>query len=236
MNAAPPLILFDIDGTLLHPGPLPRRFMSAALSKAAHRQIELTLVDVLGKTDRSILKTALLRAGISPSKVAPLARAAEEIYLEMMRREYPRQGNTGHLIPGVREFLERAAQQYRLGLVTGNLEANAFLKLRAFGLDQFFSQGAFGENGEDRGELVKHALSLWDGAISNIRAVLFGDTPLDLRAAKTHGLGCVLINDGREISIGQENSPSSPPDLIISDYKDSDFILTWLERYFAQPG
>jgi len=231
------LLLFDIDGTLFYPGPLPRQYMGEALSEVASREIRLELADVLGKTDRAILKSALQQAGFSTEQIPGLAREAEQLYLEKMRTKYPSETASRRLLPGVSEFLEAASEQYLLGLVTGNLEPNARLKLQAFGLEKFFKLGAFGEDGEQRSTLVKQALAKsahWlDGSAPGPCAILFGDTDLDVAAAKANALGCVLVLNPAQPFRRETDSDLPQPDLVIKDYRERERILSWLEHYFG---
>ncbi len=61
--------------------------------------------------------------------------------------------------PGVNELLTELIEQgYLLGIVTGNVEAAAHIKLHRANLNRFFSFGGYGSDSDERGELTKIAL------------------------------------------------------------------------------
>ncbi len=57
------LILFDVDGTVLSPGPIPRQAMQEAISYYLDMPITLDYHDVAGFTDPTIIQAALRNKG-----------------------------------------------------------------------------------------------------------------------------------------------------------------------------
>ncbi|HIB70684.1 MAG TPA: hypothetical protein EYO34_03970, partial [Candidatus Marinimicrobia bacterium] len=60
-NRTKQLILFDIDGTLIHPGTVARKLLDKMVEEVANASPELQVDDVAGYTDPIILETALER-------------------------------------------------------------------------------------------------------------------------------------------------------------------------------
>ena len=86
---------------------------------------------------------------------------------------------------------------YLLGLVTGNLEAAAHIKLHRAQLNRFFSFGGYGSDSTDRGELTKIALQraalVYGEPVTPDQAIVVGDTPHDVEGAHAAGMACVGV-------------------------------------------
>ena len=127
--------------------------------------------------------------------------AAAEANLTATEAELRAKGGTH---PGVRDLLERlhAADGLRQTLLTGNIVANAAIKLAAFDLTELFDVevGAYGTDHEDRLELVPIALE----RTARLRGETFdpgdvwviGDTAADLACARAGGVRCLLVGTG----------------------------------------
>ena len=102
------------------------------------------------------------------------------------------------VLPGVLELLPRLIDDgYLLGLVTGNVEAAAHVKLHRAQLNRFFSFGGYGSDSTDRGELTRTALKraslVYGEPVSREQAVSVGDTPLDVEGAHAAGIACIGV-------------------------------------------
>ena len=107
--------------------------------------------------------------------------------------------------PGVVEVLARldADPQVLQSVLTGNLAANARLKLGAFGLDRWLDLevAATGSDDHDRTNLVPVALvkveARYGRRLDPSDVWVVGDTPLDLACARAGGARCLLVATGR---------------------------------------
>jgi phosphoglycolate phosphatase-like HAD superfamily hydrolase len=105
-------------------------------------------------------------------------------------------------MPGVAVLLGALEKRtdLRLGLLTGNIERGARIKLDPFGLNERFSFGAFGDDHEDRDRLLPVACrkmrDLGEAAVSMEDCVVVGDTPADVQCAKVHGARAVAVATG----------------------------------------
>jgi phosphoglycolate phosphatase-like HAD superfamily hydrolase len=105
------------------------------------------------------------------------------------------------VLPGVTELLPRLIDEgYLLGLVTGNVEAAAHIKLHRGRLNRFFSFGGYGSDSDDRGEITRIALKratlVYGDDVSAGRAIVVGDTPRDVEGAHAAGIECVGVATG----------------------------------------
>ena len=102
------------------------------------------------------------------------------------------------VLAGVEELLPTLIDDgYLLGLVTGNVEAAAHIKLHRARLNRFFSFGGYGSDSNDRGELTKIALKraelVYGEPVSADQAIAVGDTPHDVEGAHAAGIACVGV-------------------------------------------
>jgi phosphoglycolate phosphatase-like HAD superfamily hydrolase len=102
------------------------------------------------------------------------------------------------VLANVEELLPELIEDgYLLGLVTGNVEAAAHIKLHRARLNRFFSFGGYGSDSTDRGELTRIALEraalVYGEAVAPERAIAVGDTPLDVEGAHAAGIECVGV-------------------------------------------
>jgi len=192
------LILLDIDGTILHCGSAARESLARALSEYTGEQITLELADVAGSTDLGIIRDALERVGALDGNPETILAEVGKRYLSLLRREYPKRGDQ-HLYPGARDLIKQLhhSDDFRLGLLTGNLEEGARVKLHPFDIWDYFPFGAFGSDAMHRNDLPAIA---WDKAREQLgehytpdETVIIGDTPRDALCAEVNGIRSIII-------------------------------------------
>lgn len=187
-------ILFDIDGTLLHTG---------GAGAVAWQRAFLELYDVEANIEEHT------RAGMTDPEIAEL------VFKEVMGREGSETERAeaigcylGHLadavkesegyfvIEGIHELLPRLVEQgVLLGIVTGNIEPAAHIKLARGDLDRYFGFGGFGSDSRSRTELTRKAVERGGEAAGRPldleRTIAVGDTPRDVKAG--HGAGIRVV-------------------------------------------
>jgi phosphoglycolate phosphatase-like HAD superfamily hydrolase len=116
-----------------------------------------------------------------------------------------------------------------LGLLTGNLEMGAKIKLDHLGLYEHFLDGAFGSDHEDRDELLPIAIEKFSrkGFDFSVRdCVVIGDTPRDVRCAKIHDAYCIAVATG---PYTREDLLKTDADIVVDSLEDTgtcmDFIM-----------
>jgi phosphoglycolate phosphatase len=213
------LVLWDVDGTLVDSARHGKHAFEEAFEAVVGRPP--AAVEFAGRTDHQI---ALAMLAGEPERLPRLLEelaTALEARKDAMRRE-------GRAYPGVRETL--AALHERDGVVqsllTGNIEANAALKVGAFGLERWldFEVGAYGSDPhEERSDLVavaRERAAAKYGAPTG--AVLVGDTPLDVRAAKEAGARAVAVATGFS---NVEALRAARPDVLLPDLRDTEVAV-----------
>ena len=198
MSRPDKLVLFDIDGTLLHCGSSARESLARALSDVTGSEITLRLEDVAGNTDLGIIQSALRREELLDGDPTEIVRRIGERYLEILKIEYPKR-NDQYLYPGIPELLEQTHEhpELRVGLLTGNLIDGAKVKLAQFDVWHYFKVGAFGSDSIDRNELPKVA---WRKAHTSLgesydpeQTIIVGDTPRDALCARVNDTKALIF-------------------------------------------
>ncbi len=197
------LVLFDIDGTLLLTAGAGRRAITRALTELVGSAEAFERVRFDGKTDPQIVLELLEAAGAADLGDGERVQALCTRYLELLEQELASGAEGIRLMPGVVRLLERLGQERGvvIGLVTGNLERGAMLKLRAAGLDpNRFRVGAYGSDSAHRPELppiaAKRAIPLFGREPSGADVVIIGDTPADIRCGDCIGARALAVTTG----------------------------------------
>jgi phosphoglycolate phosphatase-like HAD superfamily hydrolase len=197
----PKVVLFDIDGTLCLTGGAGVRAMNRVCEEVLGTAAALTDVPVAGRTDRIILQDAFAREGRELD--ADMLEAFRARYVVLLREEIKHPGRGAKAVmPGVRDLLDvlSAREDVFLGLVTGNFEEGARIKLEYFDLWRFFKCGAFGDDAADRNALVPFALRRAADCgltpVSSEHVFVVGDTPLDVACAHAVGAKSVAVATG----------------------------------------
>ena len=192
-------LLFDIDGTLISTGGAGAASWRLAFDELYGIPADIGKFTDAGMTDSQVARrTFEAVVGHSPSRKelsVLLERRLNHLYETVA-------DSTGYrVLPGVEKLLPRLLERgYLLGLVTGNGEAAAHIKLHRARLNRFFSFGGYGSDSDDRSELTKRALEraalVFGEPIQPKQCLAVGDTPLDVTAAHGAGIECVGVASG----------------------------------------
>jgi len=219
----PTLVLFDIDGTLLSAGGASARALEAALVETFGTAGDATTIfDYSGKTDPQIVRELLRGAGVPDAVIEERRGLALERYLARLRGSLRPRDVTAK--PGVLALLERLASRpgVTLGLLTGNLEPGARLKLAPLDANRFFAFGAFGSDHEDRYRLLPVALerarAATGVAFEGSGSVIVGDSIHDVLCGRAFGVRAVAVATGKTTP---ERLREAGPDALLADFSDT---------------
>jgi phosphoglycolate phosphatase-like HAD superfamily hydrolase len=186
-----------------------------------------------GKTDPQIMAEMLAIAGVASEEIARMMPLALEEAERALASSEVLLKRDGFVQPGVSELLARLGDTngVRQTLVTGNVAANARLKVSVFGLDRVFdfAVGAYGTDHADRDSLVPISL----GRVRDLRGETYepeevwviGDTLHDLSCAKAAGVRCLIVGTGGK---GFESVRDLDADAVVENLADVDRTLKTL--------
>jgi phosphoglycolate phosphatase len=193
------LVLFDIDGTLLHTHGAGRRAIHAALMTEVGALAPDSQVRFDGKTDPQIVRELLEEIEHADRDSADRIAAVCERYVQLLAVELDAGTCQTTVYPGISALLDQLEARHDavMGLLTGNVASGARLKLAAAGIrPERFRVGAFGSDHHDRAQLPPIAATRAEPLMGRVPTgqdiVIIGDTPADMtcgRGVGARGIG-----------------------------------------------
>ena len=219
------LVLFDIDGTLLKADGAGKRAVRDALVEVFGTTGPIDSYSFAGRTDPEIARTLLSAASLPPEEIDPRLPDLWESYIARLRREMVHA--QVEALPGIPELLRRveeAGGEVVMGLLTGNIEEGARLKVDAARLGwERFAVGAFGSDHADRPELpavaVRRARERTGVEYAGKEIVIVGDTPFDITCGARLGVRTIAVATGGHST---EELATHAPDHLFPDFRDLD--------------
>ncbi|GAA3010534.1 HAD family hydrolase [Streptomyces fulvorobeus] len=227
------IVLWDIDHTLIENSGVSKEIYAAAFTTLAGTG-PTGPARTEGRTDRLIMRDMFQREGLSEPDwatiEAALACAGQERLRELSRR--------GTALPGVRDVLKAASVRdaWVSSVLTGNIAANAHVKVSAFGLDPLLdlAVGAYGADALQRPSLVavaRERAQCLRGVQDDVPVVLVGDTPRDVEAALATGSRIIAVASGVH---SREELAAAGASMVLPDLTDTAQVLGILESFAAR--
>jgi phosphoglycolate phosphatase-like HAD superfamily hydrolase len=190
----PRAVLFDIDGTILVTGGAGGAAWQRAFAELHSVEANVAEHTDAGMTDPEIAAIVFREVIGREGSPEERARAIAGYLRHLPDTVAESRGYT--VMPGIEPLLDRLIDAgVLLGLVTGNIEAAAHIKLARANLNRFFSFGGYGSDSADRVEVTEAALRravlVSGGALGDSECFAVGDTPRDVKAG--HGAGIKVV-------------------------------------------
>jgi phosphoglycolate phosphatase len=223
------LILWDIDGTILRTNRAGIVALTRAFEKLFGREPDMSTVEVAGRTDKWISARMLESNGllVSHENVHSLV----DTYLTLLPEELSTK--PGRVLPGVKALLDTLRERPDVvqGLLTGNVERGARIKLEHYAVWHYFEFGAFGDDSALRNELGPHALRR-AGERHSIqflpaKTFVIGDTPHDIECGKVIGACTIGVATG---AYSVEQLKAHAPTAVLADFSDPTAFLEVIDR------
>jgi phosphoglycolate phosphatase-like HAD superfamily hydrolase len=193
------LVLFDIDGTLVHTGGAGVKAFAKVFATAFGATDGLERLKFAGRTDVSLVREFFNIHKI-PTTPENFERFFEQYVLWL---DHILSACKTEACPGIWEFiydLQELTQTPLLGLLTGNIRLGAEIKLRHFDLWDVFVTGAFADDSEDRDEIAAVARArgsrILGEELRGDQVLVIGDTPLDIRCGRAIGAKVLAVATG----------------------------------------
>jgi phosphoglycolate phosphatase len=193
------LVLFDIDGTLIHTSGAGEKAFARVFANFFGIVDGTEKLKFAGRTDAAILREFFLHNAIEPSlENFEQFFEAYVFLLDYMLQQFP-----GGVHPGVWAWLHdlrSLPQSPVIGLLTGNIRLGAEIKLRRFGLWEQFEIGAFADDSMERNEIAaiakRRGEALLGTELRGDEVLIIGDTPLDIACARAIGAKVLAVGTG----------------------------------------
>ena len=228
------LVLFDIDGTILGTSrtiwkdPVKEVLEKVFADLGEPRTIDTSQYRQGGKTDPQIIHDILGLNGVHEEKVTQLLPAIEKAYLTALRAKIAERPDYIILKPGVEAIIRRLHEhpEVLLGLLTGNFEEGARLKLQPHNLNPYFPFGAFGDGTLQRSDLPQRGLDAakkYAGhSFSRKEIVIIGDTPNDIHCGRHLHVRVLAVATS---NYSYDVLKAEGPDFVFHDLTDTEKVL-----------
>lgn len=230
--------LFDIDGTLVMTGGAGQiafeETFAAEFGVDEVSNAEITKgITFAGRSDRAIALDLMTAHGLEPTD--DNWHRFQSGYIDRLVAALNR--CRGEVLPGVGAILDRleARGDVLLGLLTGNVRCAAEKKLAHYELWHRFETehppfGGFGDVHTDRNDIaataVQEARERYGRLAERETIVIIGDTPNDIRCARSVGAIAVAVPTGHTPA---KELAEHEPDLLIDTLEDADRLLAYFD-------
>jgi phosphoglycolate phosphatase len=223
------LFLFDIDGTLVSVRGAGRAAFARALEETYGTAGAIDRYDFRGRTDLRIVHDLMTAAGVDAGRIRARLDDCFQAYVRELTRLIG-DGARVQVLPGVAEVVRRlvARPDALVGLLTGNIEAGARIKLAPTGLWPLFRVAAYGGDDADRRRLppiARERARALGHDVTFDRMTIIGDTPLDVECARGCGAVAVAVATGQHPA---DELVTCEPDLLFGDLADVDRVVALL--------
>jgi phosphoglycolate phosphatase-like HAD superfamily hydrolase len=228
------LILFDVDGTLLWSDGAGRAAIRQALIDEMGTAGPIDDFAFAGKTDPQIVRELLTAAAHPDADSNGYAERVCQRYAEILEVELRDPQRSLRVFQGVRDLLAQlhTRDDGVVGLLTGNIEVGARLKLTAAGIDpDQFQIGAYGSDAMERAALpliaAQRAVPLFGHVPRGEEVVILGDTPSDVTCGRDIGARPIAVATG---PFSREELEAFEPYAVFQDFTDTTAVI---EAIFA---
>jgi len=193
------LVLFDIDGTLVHTGGAGIKAFAKVFQTEFNAHDGFEKLKFAGRTDVS-----LVREFFKYHNVAETPKNFDRFFERyVFWLDYILAHSQTEACPGVWEFigaLKKLPNPPLIGLLTGNIRLGAEIKLRHFNLWKEFETGAFADDNEDRDLIAAAARDrgrrLLGKNLRDHEILVIGDTPFDIRCGRAINAKVLAVATG----------------------------------------
>lgn len=193
------LVLFDIDGTLVRTGNAGTQAFAKTFATEFGLHHGAEQMKFAGRTDVSLVREFFKIHGLNES----LAHFQQFFTRYVFWLDHIIERTNGYACPGAFEMifdLQSLRHPPMLGLLTGNIQLGAEIKLRHYGLWEHFVMGGFADDHEDRNHIAVAALQrgrrILGQDLQPQEIVVVGDTPYDVRCGKFIGAKTLAVATG----------------------------------------
>jgi len=224
------LILFDIDSTLLR-GKIPAHLNSFSFGFKNVYNIEGSIEDapfVEGRTDKQIVFEILQKKGLERNQIEKNIDRMFNSMVEYAKINFEKENI--QVLPGVEDFLKVLKKfKINLGILTGNVEEIAKIKLTKANLNQYFEVGGYGNLSERRSDLIEivknRAYEKLGLKFENENIYLVGDSLRDVQCGNETGVNIIGVATGKT---SKEDLQNAGANIVLSTLEEYDKAIDYI--------
>lgn len=229
---------FDVDGTLMRRHPEVYTLKIEAIDMAVRQTFGIhdfqyhkyLNTSMYGMTDRSIMRHLMLKLGVKQRELDDkFENLFENIFNYFNSHPEHTTDRDYYLLPGIIDILDMLKfKGIELGLATGNYKEFSDWKVNGLGIGHYFTFGGFGNDSEDRGEII--GIALKRAKNYGASAIHFGDTPADIEAAHKNNIYAGVITENGGATFGRDKLRQAGADMMLDSWQDSAELLDFLDN------
>lgn len=212
------LILWDIDGTLLHCGSNGTQALNETFLRLYNIGDAFSGAAIGGALDSIILENAMERFNIDKQDKEKILTLYIQVLEDILEKNDKKK-----ILPGVKEILEYInTRRHIYGcLLTSNFKAGADAKLKSLGLLKYFSTGGYGDISGEKwhaaADAVNRTEQYYGIRFKKENIYIIGDTWYDIECARKLGAKSIAVATGW---MSYEQLAEHQPDHIFKDLAD----------------
>ncbi len=217
------LLVWDIDGTLIHCGSCGREALNETFKDLYGIDNAFKYAKIGGAMDSVLLNNIIEKSGISKEDKESIIDKYGKTLMKMLK-EYKQ----NRLLPGIKEILEYTKGHHHIynTLATSNFEIGARIKLDSHGLNSYFLTGGFGDIEREKWHAVEQAINQTEKhfhiSFRKQDIYIIGDTWYDIECANKLGIKSIAVATGW---VPYEELVAYHPDFIYRDLSDFNSIM-----------
>jgi len=224
------LVLWDIDRTLLYVGDVDQQIYRDVFFELLGRAPSILPERGTGITTPIVLRRLFADGGVPDQEISALTRRAMSLLPLRLAGHRDEFSHDRVVMPGALAALEAVGARAWLvqTVVSGNLRANALIKLAAAGLDGCLDLdvAAFASDDDDRPSLVgiaqRRAGRRYGVTFDRANTVIIGDSREDVRTGLLGGSAVIGVASGTTTRSQLEDAGA---DIVLDDLSDAAAIL-----------
>lgn len=223
----PTLILWDIDGTLMHCGGDGVKALNSAFETLYGIPEAFAKARIGHAMDGAIVEELMEEFALDPAELHKVKEAYAEALPEILDNNPNKR-----ILPGIVELLEALQRRPEIinGILTSNLRIGAAIKLRTMNLLSYFRfkdyQDLCREKWEEALREIRDQEEL-NGVVFQKRDIyLVGDTVYDIETAKKLEVKSIAVGTGWA---SMEALKAAKPDYLLEDFSRTEEVLAILE-------
>lgn len=220
------LILWDIDGTLMHCGADGTKALNQTFYELYGLEDAFSRVGIGSAMDSVILERIMENFNLDKNDLSKVKKVYVEILHNILK-----QNENKRILPGVKDLLEhiKSSRNCFNALLTSNLRSGAETKLESVGLNRYFHVGGFGDDIGEKWDAAKKGIAEAEEHyrvnFQKENIYLIGDSAYDIECAKKIGIVSIGVATGW---MDYEVLKSHGPDYL---YRD---LSNWREIVFIR--
>lgn len=224
------LILWDLDGTLMHCGADGTKALNETFRKLYGIEDAFAKAGIGHAMDSVILDQILSSNGLNLEDLERIKSHYIVILKEILYRNHNKR-----ILPGIQELLQflQDSNDCFSGLLTSNLKSGAEIKLQSVGLHDYFAVGGFGDAYGEKWDAAQvgilEAENYFGVRFDKDNIFIVGDSIYDIQCAKKIGVVSIGVATG---FASYELLKSQSPDFLYEDmskWREIALLHQWIK-------